>query len=85
MEIVQLKEEVHVVCPQAKITESICDNASGMATVYKLQPVIDGCQCKSRVQSYTAPCGAFFRESLTPDSVPVALKTISFYCRMQPC
>ncbi|VDK21749.1 unnamed protein product [Taenia asiatica] len=45
-----------VSCPEAQVLTSVCDNVTGLATVSKLQPVIEKCQCKTQLQHYKVPC-----------------------------
>ncbi|KAH9281574.1 hypothetical protein ECG_05506 [Echinococcus granulosus] len=45
-----------VSCPEARVVESVCDNVTGLATVSKLQPVIEKCQCRTQLQHYKIPC-----------------------------
>ncbi len=56
VEKILLKEDVQINCPEPRIKDRVCDNSTDMATIFKLQPVIEACECKPRMQTYKAPC-----------------------------
>ncbi|VDM16626.1 unnamed protein product [Hydatigera taeniaeformis] len=70
-----------VSCPEAQVLTSVCDNATGLATVSKLQPVVEKCQCKTQLQHYKVPCKCKALEKVvhkSPCNKTTCLSTVTY-------